>query len=92
MWYQSIIFIYNMEGYQILLNVVPTKSKSKYPFIIMNELQLKKTRRYIELEFVNALQAMRKKNKIAVSGGLDKDISIDANCNDCKCSVLFVDF
>ena len=50
-----------MEGYQVLLNVQPTSSKSKYPFVIMDELQVKKTRKYIDLEFIDALQALKKK-------------------------------
>ena len=79
-----------MEGYQILLNVAPTKLKSKYPFIIMNELQIKKTRRYIELEFVKALQAMRKKSKGGAVGG--GNVSLGAVCADGRCAILFIDF
>lgn len=78
-----------MEGYQILLKVAPTKSKSKYPFIVMDELQIKKTRKYIELEFVQALQSMRKKNKGRVSGGAYPG---GAFCGDGKCTILFIDF
>ena len=77
-----------MEDYQILLKVAPTKLKSKYPFIIMNELQIKKTRRYIELEFVNALYSMKKKNKDTVGGNSSRD----TQCTNEKCIVLFADF
>lgn len=80
-----------MEGYQILLNVAPSASKSKYPFIIMDELEVKKTRRYIELEFINALKtARREKNKkYNARGGFDKP---PADCTDMVCTVVFADF
>jgi hypothetical protein len=77
-----------MDYYQILLKVAPTKLKSKYPFIVMNELQIKKTRRYIELEFVNALHAMRKKNS-NTTGGNSSDVT---TCTNGKCIVMFADF
>jgi hypothetical protein len=78
-----------MDGYQILLNVGPTKTKSKYPFIIMNEIQLKNTRRYIELEFIDALKVMRRKNKqIIRGGGSGKKEGNQKN----KCNVIFMTF
>jgi hypothetical protein len=74
-----------MDGYQILLNVGPTKTKSQYPFVIMNELQLKNTRRYIELEFISALMAMRKKRNSIIRGG-------GKNNGKNKCNVIFMTF
>jgi hypothetical protein len=84
-------FIYNMEGYQILLNVAPSASKSKYPFIVMDETQIKKTRKYIDLEFVSALKTMRREKNKKYVGGHDT-ISIGPICANSKCTVMFVEF
>ena len=74
-----------MEEYQILLSVEHHSTKSKYPFVIMDELMVKKTCNYIDIEFVPAMQRMRdinnNKYKNNVKGGVDT-IS----------EIMFVDF
>jgi hypothetical protein len=58
-----------MNEFQILLSVEHRSTKSTYPFCIMDELMIKKTRKYIDVEFIPALQRMRKISKDNVKGG-----------------------
>ena len=61
-----------MDGYEMLLTVMPTKNKSKYPFSIMDEIEVTKTRKNIDIEFVKASQTYKKfdKNRVCrCSGG-----------------------
>ena len=73
-----------MESYQILLSVGPEALKSQYPFVIMDELLIKKTREYIDLEFTNKLTPLRRKKYNRprnIRGGKDD-----------KTTILFVEF
>lgn len=77
-----------MDGYETLLTVIPTKDKSQYPFSVMDEMQVVKTRNYIELEFVKAAQAYRRANRdkknIPIKGGAD---TVHGGC-----VIMFMDF
>ena len=61
-----------MNDYKTLLQVTPLSEKSKYPFTVMNELEIKKTYKTIELELVDAHRAARReaiKNMKRIRGG-----------------------
>lgn len=76
-----------MNGYETLLTVMPTKYKSQYPFSIMDELQVIKTRTHIELEFVKAAQAYRRMNRNKKNKGVNGGAEIEGGC-----TVMFIDF
>jgi hypothetical protein len=73
-----------MNEFQILLSVEHRSTKSKYPFCIMDEFTIKKTRKYIDVEFVPSIQGMRKISRDKVRGG---NVKVGG-----KNEIIFIDF
>jgi hypothetical protein len=76
-----------MDDYESLLTVMPSDTKSQYPFSIMNEIQVIKTREHIELEFVKAAQAYRRANTEKKYKGVNGGAEISGGC-----TIMFVNF